>query len=196
MGSTVLFHRADRYTRVAAVLHWSIAALILANVALGLSADEVPDAWARPVIDLHKSIGLTVLALVVVRIVWRLTHTPPPLPAGYQRWEQAAAHFAHVLLYALILALPVSGWLHDSAFKYAAQHPLRLFWIVPWFRIPAIASMPPAQKEAFHSTWFAVHVSLSYALYAVLALHVAGALKHQFVDREPELQRMSLRRRP
>lgn len=183
----------NRYAPVAVWLHWIIAVLILANIALGLSADHLPDDLVRPIIDLHKSIGLTALGLVLMRILWRLSHKPPPLPRTYPRWERAVAHIAHLLLYGLILLIPVSGWIHDSAFKDAAAHPLRLFWTIPWFRIPAIANLPPAPKEALHSRWFAIHAWSAFALLAMLALHILGALKHQLIDRERELQRMSLR---
>ncbi len=184
---------AGRYTTTAIVLHWLIAALIGCNIVLGLTADSLPEGWTRPAIDLHKSFGLTVLGLVILRILWRLSHPPPPLPASYSRLERIGAHAAHVLLYGLILLLPISGWLHDSAFKDAAAHPLRLFWIIPWFRISAVQNLPPAQKEVAHSQLFALHAWSGYALYALLALHIAGALKHQFIDRHAELQRMGLR---
>ena len=78
---------ALRYTRVAAVLHWVVAALIVVNLTLGLTADYLPDAWVRPVIDVHKSIGLTVLGLVLMRILWRLSHPPPPLPSSASRCD-------------------------------------------------------------------------------------------------------------
>ncbi|MDB5403569.1 MAG: prokaryotic cytochrome b561 family protein [Rhodopila sp.] len=181
-----------RYTRTAIVLHWLIAALIAVNVLLGLTADALPDVWIRPAIDLHKSFGLTVLGLALVRILWRLSHPAPPLPNGYRRVERVGAHVAHALLYGLILLLPISGWLHDSAFKDAAAHPLRLFWIIPWFRIAAIQGLPSAPKEALHSLLFALHVWSVYVLCVLVALHIVGALKHQFIDRHAELQRMAL----
>ncbi len=185
-----------RYTRVASILHWVVAALIAINVALGLTAELFPEDWIRPAIDLHKSIGLTVLGLALLRILWRLSHPAPPLPGTYPRLEKIAAHAAHILLYALILMLPVSGWLHDSAFKDAASHPLQLFWVIPWFRIGAIASLDPVAKEAMHSRFYAVHVWSAYVLYGLVALHILGALKHQFIDGEPELQRMRIGRLP
>jgi cytochrome b561 len=181
-----------RYTRIAIVLHWVIAALIAVNVMLGLMAEGLPDAWIRPAIDLHKSFGLTVLGLVLVRILWRLSHPAPPFPSGYRRLERVGAHVAHILLYGLILLLPISGWLHDSAFKDAAAHPLRLFWIIPWFRIATIQDLPPAAKESLHGELFALHLWSTYALGALVALHIAGALKHQFIDHHPELHRMGL----
>ena len=184
--------RPARYTRTAIVLHWVIAALIVVNVVLGLTAEALPATWTRPAIDLHKSFGLTVLGLVLLRILWRLSHPPPPLPGDYRRLERVGAHLAHAGLYLLILLLPISGWLHDSAFKDAAAHPLRLFWVIPWFRIAAIRDLPAAPKEVLHGQLFAFHVWLGYALYALVALHILGALKHQFLDRDPELQRMGL----
>ena len=184
-----------RYSSVAVTLHWTIAALILANVMLGFGANFVPDEYVRYIIDLHKSFGITVLGLAILRILWRLTHKPPPLPSAYSPFEQACAHWVHWMLYVLIFAIPLSGWLHDSAWKEAATHPVYLYWIIPWPRISWIKNMAPAAKEHFHSVLFAVHVYLNYALYALLALHVFGALKHQFWDREAELQRMMLPRR-
>ena len=184
-----------QYTRVAAVLHWLVAALIVVNAGLGYTAELFPDNWIRPAIDLHKSIGLTVIGLVLMRILWRMAHPAPPLPESYGRVERAAAHAAHIVLYGLILALPISGWLHDSAFKDAAAHPLRIFWVIPWFRIGALAHLEPVTKESVHGQLFALHVWLGYALYGLVALHVLGALKHQFIEGEAELQRMRVGRR-
>ncbi len=181
---------ANRYTRTAMVLHWVIAVLIIGNVLLVWTVDWFPDTLVRPAIDTHKSIGITVLGLVLLRILWRLSHTPPAMPASYPKVERAGAHAAHLLLYGLILGLPISGWIHDSAFKDAAKYPLYLFGLVPWPRIAPIMALDPATKEHVHSVWFQIHSTLAYILYALLALHVLGALKHQFIDKEPELQRM------
>ncbi len=181
---------AARYTRTAMLLHWLIAALIAANLILVWTVDSLPEGWTRPIIDTHKSIGITVLGLVMLRILWRLTHKPPPLPTGYPQIERWGAHIVHWALYAVMLALPITGWLHDSAWKDAASHPMTLFGLVPWPRIASIMAMAPADKERFHDTLFARHAWSAYALYALLALHVGGALKHQFIDKHRELQRM------
>ncbi len=181
---------SGKYTHTAMVLHWVVAVLIIANVALAWTADWFPDAMVRPVIDLHKSIGLTVLGLGLLRILWRLSHPPPPLPASYTKLERVGSHAAHLLLYGLILGLPLSGWLHDSAYKDAAQAPLRIFGVVPWFRIGLLADLDPVTKEYWHGVLYTVHTWFAYVLYGLLALHILGALKHQFVDREAELQRM------
>ena len=179
-----------RYTNTAIALHWAVAVLIGINVALALSADSLPDDWVRPVIDTHKSIGITVLGLALLRLLWRATHRPPALPAVYPRWERLGAHAAHAALYLLIFALPVSGWLHDSAWKGASTHPMTLFGIVPWPRIGWVTDLEPVLKEAWHDRFGALHAWFGYLLYGLFAVHVAGALKHQWMDRQAELQRM------
>ena len=179
-----------RYTRIAIALHWAVALLIAVNVTLALSADHLPDDWVRPAIDLHKSIGITVLGLAIMRLLWRLTHRPPDLPRRYPRWERVGAQAARVVLYALIFAMPVSGWLHDSAWKDAATHPMALFGIGDWPRIAWVMNLEPELKERMHDRFGALHAWLAYLLYVLFVLHVLGALKHQWIDREPELQRM------
>jgi cytochrome b561 len=191
-----LEYEADlKYTRVAMLLHWLIALLIIVNVCIGLGTSLAPDGWLsddfeRHIIDLHKSIGITVLCLVVLRILWRLTHRAPPLPATFPRWEHVAAHIAHGALYVLMLALPLTGWIHDSAWVAAASHPMSLYGTIPWPRLGFILSLDPATKDAVHTTFGNLHTWCGYALYVVLALHVGGALKHQWIDRHSVLRRM------
>jgi cytochrome b561 len=183
--------QAARYTRVAIVLHWLIAVGILGNLALIWCVNSVPDDWIRPVIDTHKSIGITVLGLVLLRILWRISHRPPPLPHVFPKWERASAHAAHFLLYIIMLGLPLSGWMHDSAWKDAPTHPMTLFHLVPWPRIGYLMNLPPQLKEHMHDVLFAVHAWFAYVLYALLVLHVGGALKHEFIDRHSVLRRMT-----
>ncbi len=183
-------HAVQRYTRTAMVLHWVVAVLIVGNVVLGLAADSLPEDWIRSAVDTHKSIGITVLGLAVLRLLWRFAHRPPPMPDSYARSERLGAHAAHVALYVLIFALPISGWMHDSAWNGGATHPVFLYGVIPWFRIPALANLDPATKDHLHAVLFTCHVWFGYALYGLLGLHVLGALKHQFWDREAELQRI------
>ncbi|MDR3416782.1 MAG: cytochrome b/b6 domain-containing protein [Nevskia sp.] len=183
---------SPRYGRPAIVLHWLVAVLMVLNVILALSADLLPEGWVRPVIDTHKSVGITVLGLALLRLLWRLSHAPPPLPAGYRSWERRTSLLVHGLLYLLMFALPLSGWLHDSAWKAAASHPMKLYGLVPWPRIGWITQLDPALKERLHDLFGGWHTALGYALYLLFGLHLAGALKHQLVDREPELQRIGL----
>ncbi len=181
----------QRYTGVAMALHWIVAAMIAINIILIWIVNLIPEGLVRPAIDTHQSLGITVLGLVLLRILWRFANPPPPLPPqGYAAWERKLSTVAHITLYALILALPISGWMHDSAWKAAAQVPMKLFYLFEWPRIGPIMAMEPVAKENFHKITGAIHVYLSYAFYALFVLHVAAALKHQFMDRQPQLQRM------
>ena len=180
----------QRYTRTAMLFHWLIALLIFANVVLVWTVDDLPGTWVRPVIDTHKSFGITVLGLAVMRVLWRLTHPAPPLPPGYRRWERWSAHAIHGVLYGLIFCLPLSGWMHDSAWSAAASHPMYLYGIVPWPRIGWLTAIDPAQKDYWHDLLGRVHSAFGYVLYAMVAVHFGGALKHQWLDREPEIERM------
>ncbi len=190
MKADVLQEGSRRYSGVAILLHWLIAALLIVNVGLALSVDSLPEDWVRPFINTHKSIGITVLGLAILRVLWRLGHTPPSLPAYYARWEKAGSHAAHMALYLLIFALPLSGWMHDSAWKDAATHPMRLFDLFDWPRMSFIMDIDPPTKEMLHTLFGQIHTSFGYVLYALLALHIAGVLKHQFLDKEPEFQRI------
>lgn len=172
------------------ILHWLIAVLIAINVALIWSVDWISEDSIRPVIDAHKSFGITVLGLVLMRLLWRAANKPPPLPDTYPPAEKTAARGAHVALYALMLGLPLSGWMHDSAWKAAGEIPMYLFGLFQWPRIGWIMQLEPVFKERMHDVFGGIHVWLSYALYALVGLHIAAALKHQWWDGHPELQRM------
>lgn len=180
----------NRYTRPAIVLHWAIALLMALNIALILLVNYYPDEWVRPAIDTHKSTGITVLGLVILRLLWRATHRPPAMPGSYGRIERFGAHAAHGVLYLLMILLPLSGWMHDSAWKDAATHPMQLFGLFEWPRIGWISGIEPVLKETWHTVLGGVHTWAGYVFYVLFALHVLGALKHQFFDGEAELQRM------
>ena len=106
--------RDDRYTSVAIALHWAIAALVLANIFLGIVHEDQPRDVARQMMFWHKSFGITVLLLTVVRILWRIGHKPPPLPAAMPGWEVWLARITHWGFYALLIALPLTGWIFQS----------------------------------------------------------------------------------
>jgi cytochrome b561 len=181
---------ASRYTRTAMAFHWLIALLISVNIALALLVDFMPEERQRFVIDTHKSIGITVLGLAILRLLWRFAHEPPVLPGTYALWERRASSLAHGLLYLLIFLMPLSGWLYDSAWKDAGTHPMQLFGLVPWPRIGFIMNIEPTTKEMLHDAFGALHEWAGFTLYALFALHVAGAFKHQWLDKQKELQRM------
>nr|WP_295659567.1 cytochrome b/b6 domain-containing protein [Polymorphobacter sp.] len=182
---------AEKYTRPAIIFHWVIAALIIANVVMIWLIDTFPKDWERPTIDLHKSIGLTVLGLGLMRILWRVTHAPPP-PPGQQWWETTLSHLTHFALYVIIIGLPLTGYMHDSAFSGAAEHPLRLFGLFEVPRIGWIQAIAQPDKKGLHKLFFSWHATFALALYGLFALHVLGALKHQWLDKQRELQRMTL----
>ncbi|HTZ71814.1 MAG TPA: cytochrome b [Acetobacteraceae bacterium] len=179
----------ERYAKPAIVLHWVIATLMALNLGIAWSFDLVAKSGSGSLKGMHKSIGILVLGLAITRLLWRLTHTPPPIPP-YAEWERRSARAMHWLLYALMFCIPLTGWANDSAWKGAATHPLRLFYVVPWFRFGWLEHLAPATKEQWHTVLLQLHISLAYVLCAAFVVHVAGALKHQFLERKPELQRM------
>lgn len=165
---------------VTRLLHWSVAALILALFALGWLARLVPLSPGKITLFYwHKSLGILVLALVLIRLGWRAGNRPPPLPAGLAPWEPVAARAMHALLYFLILLVPLSGWLVDSA----AGIPFRIFWIVP---LPAISPVSGHLEQLFKLA----HLSASWALAAVLLGHIGAALRHHFLLHDDVLRRM------
>ena len=165
----------DRYDRVAARLHWGIGALLLAEIAFGLLLDEIAPRGtpARAgVINLHKSIGIVIGILVVVRIAWRLAHAAPPWPATMSPRRQRAAHLGHLALYACMLVAPLAGYLGSNFSK----HGVRFFGLAlkPW----------GPDWPAAYSVLVGVHDASTYLLLALIAGHVAMALKHALVERD------------
>jgi cytochrome b561 len=179
-----------KYTGIAIALHWIIAVGIIINLALPWIWEAVSDENVRPLINSHKSIGITVLGLAVMRLLWRLTHRPPALPSAYKPWEVKASHAAHLALYAMIFAMPLTGWIMDSAWKDAAANPMQWFGLFEWPRIGMVMNLDPAAKEAWHDAFGEAHELLGWGLLGLFVLHVGAALKHQWMDGEPELQRM------
>ena len=170
----------DRYTRVAIWLHWTIGALIIVNLVLGIGHDAMK---GFPAIPIHKSIGLTVLALSLVRLAWRLGHPAPPLPADVPRWQALSAHALHWGFYLLMLALPLSGWAMSSG--GAKRYPL------DWFGLFPVPYLPIPQGSPIGGVAHEAHEILGYVWIALLVLHVAAALKHHFVDRDTVLLRIA-----
>ena len=184
----------ERYTRTAIVLHWVIAAFVVANIALAWTFkiwDDRP--WTQSVTNTPKTIGITVLGLALMRLLWRIAHRPPPLSPAIPRWQAVAARTGHAALYFLIIAMPLSGWIYDSAWEYAADVPIDFFGLFEMPRIAWVADMPAGPKKEVDELFHHVHEWLSYLLYVLLAAHLAGALKHQYFDRIPTLERMTFR---
>ncbi len=191
---------AHRYSAVAVTLHWVIAVCILSMIPMGwwmTAAIEQPDsqALAYRVFQIHKSIGFLILALTVVRIVWRLTHRGPALPPGMKRWEAFAAHTTHVAFYTLMLALPLTGWLYVSA-GWAVSQDRALEVATSWFglfpipHLPGVAELAAGVKRALAFQAMGAHAAMAWGAVILVALHVGAALKHQFVDRDGVLSHM------
>ena len=169
----------SHYTRTAVALHWLLALLLAAGFTLGVTMTDLAMS-PRKVrwFAYHKWIGITALGVVAVRFLWRLAHRPPPdLPMP--GWQRLAAHATHWLLYLLMVATPLCGWLYTSAKGYPVVY-LKL-WQLPDL-IP--------KNEAVAKVLVQVHATLAWTLLSVVVLHVAAAFKHHFVDRDPTLRRM------
>lgn len=177
---------APRYTRTAIVLHWSIAVLILANLAVGYICGNFEFAIEDVLMNLHKVAGILVFALSHLRLAWRLAHRPPPLDF-VSAWQRRAAGLTQGLLYGLMIALPLTGWLVTSSFP--KRHPISLGFVdVPF--LPVTASLPRAILA--HSA----HEVLAIIMTVLVAGHVAAALHHQFVLRDNLITRVLPRWRP
>lgn len=168
-----------QYTAVAKVLHWLLALGIIVAFFVGIYMSGLPISPQRlKLFNWHKWAGVTILALSAIRLLWRLTHRPPadvPMPG----WQRVAAHANHTLLYVLFFAVPLVGWAYSSA----AGFPIVLFGVLP---LPDFVSPDKALSEMI-KPW---HGYLAYAMATLVVLHVAGALKHQFIDRDGLLSRM------
>lgn len=162
---------AQRYTAFARLLHWTIAALVFAQIGLGIAADRLDRVPAQAALDAHVQVGLLILVLAVLRLLWRATHRPPPLPpALLGAWHRRAAHTAHWMLYGLLLVLPLSGyalWIWDGD-------------VLSWFGGPVLP-VPDmtGQDEYWRSLAGYTHEYAVYALAALLVLHIGAAIGHE-----------------
>ena len=193
----------SRYTKTAVVLHWLIAICIFSMFALGWYMSDLPKeapkqmaydlfdlgiyTWqlaeeASPrtfYFNLHKSLGVSIFALIIIRILWRLTHTPPALLSTYKAWERKLATGTHHALYLLMVALPLSGVIMSTYSKYG----------IKWFGIPFIKGLDNTpMREVFTE----VHEVIGVIILVILILHTAGAIKHKFIDKDDTFKRMSL----
>lgn len=194
---------ASRYTKTAMVLHWLITFALLGMFVLGWYMTDLPKdspkiasidlfdlgiftvQQAEPAsirsfyFNLHKSIGVTLLALIAFRVYWRLTHEPPALLASLKAWEKKLAAWSHKILYLLMLALPVSGLIMASYSKYGVR----------WFGLKLIPGM---DNNPLREKLVEVHELIGIVLLVVIVVHVLGALKHKFIDKDETLKRMTL----
>ncbi|MDB5358912.1 MAG: cytochrome [Rhodospirillales bacterium] len=177
----------SRYDAVAIILHWVIALGILVLIAMGLAMTHLglaPMAKFQ-LYQLHKSIGITVLLAVLLRVLWRLTHKAPPLPA-MPPLEKAAAESTHGLLYLLMLIIPLSGWALVSVSPF--NLPTVLYGLVPWPHLPVFSGL--ADKAGVEAVVKFIHGKLAWVLTGMAVLHAGAALRHHFILRDGILGRM------
>lgn len=196
-------HIADRYTKTAVILHWLVALGLIFMLALGLFMSQLPREGAKSdtydlfnlgivtwhmasevsprtfYFNLHKSIGVTLFVLIVIRVFWRLRHQPPALLSSLAAWEKRLADLSHKLLYVVMVVLPASGLLMTLYSKYGLH----------WF---GIRLLPGLDNKAVREAFLAVHQCLAFVLIALIVLHTLAALKHWIIDRDGTMRRMAL----
>ncbi|KQN91277.1 hypothetical protein ASE90_00050 [Sphingomonas sp. Leaf67] len=177
-----------RYSAVAMVLHWTIAVLILANLLLGWRMGYLKGMAQFDMFQLHKSIGITVLVLSVPRLAWRLLNPPPPTVAPMKPWEHRVASATHWFFYVMMIGMPLTGWAMVSVSPY--NIPTLLWKTIPWPHIGVLHSLDAAGKAQVEAIGGGAHLYLALGGAALIALHVAAALKHQFITRDGVLGRM------
>ena len=170
-----------RYSRTAMALHWTIAALILANLFLGFFHEDFSKPVRSSMMWWHKAFGLSILALTIVRIGWRLGHRPPPFDPVLRPWEVRLARATHWLFYTLLIVIPISGWLLVSTSDRATS----------FFGLFELPPLPISREKDVHEAFEKVHELFGYAMLVLLALHVAGALKHHFQGHRHLIGRMA-----
>ena len=173
-------HQPSGYTHTAIALHWLIALALTGTFGLGLYMHELPLSPQKlKLYSWHKWAGVTIFLFVLLRLFWRLGHRPPALPVLMPAWQRLAAEATHVLLYLLMFAVPLSGWLMSSAKGFQTV----------WFGVLPLPDL--LQKDAdLGDLLQQIHMLLNYCMAALVAAHLGAALKHHFIDRDDVLKRM------
>ncbi|WP_417690271.1 cytochrome b [Pseudidiomarina sp.] len=171
------------FSRSARWLHWSMALILLSLLFAGLTMVRSLEPWQLPLLQLHKSFGFAALVLVLVRLVVRMRHAAPPLPADLAKWQRASARVSHVLLYLCMLAMPVSGYLMQNA----AGRPIEVFGL---FTLPPLLEV----DLALYGILRELHGWVAFSFILLILLHVGAALQHGLIRRDGVLQSMLGRR--
>jgi cytochrome b561 len=193
-GETIMASASStrlRYGNVAMTLHWLIALLIIGNLCSGIWFGEFMDRHDPlrfTVIQIHKSFGLTILMLSLIRLGWRLINPVPALPPAMGRLMRFLARGTHFLFYFLIIAIPLSGWLIVSSSPTGV--PTLYFFLFHWPNLPFFNGMLRADKVNYTETFATAHIIMAYLTIALLFLHVGAALYHHFIRRDNVLRRM------
>ncbi len=179
---------SERYTSVAITLHWLIAFAIIGMILGGWYMSDLPDGAPGQyfLYQMHKSIGITILLLTVARIIWRVMNPPPPLPDDMNALEKTGSHLAHLGFYGLMILMPLTGWLYSSV-SVKLDVPTVLYGLISWPDVPFVEGL---KTETASGVVNFIHSKLAWVAIGLLALHVAGALKHEFSAEEGVLKRM------
>lgn len=177
-----------RYGFLAMGFHWTVALFFLGNLGLGayMSGLELSDPSLFPLYQLHKSFGVSIFLVVMLRLVWRSIDTPPAPPADMALWEQIASKLTHLGLYGALVAMPLTGWIIVSASP--VNIPTRIFDLVPLPHIALIATNPDKDLWLGFGEW--AHWLLAWSVAAAVVLHVAAALRHHFILKDDVLRAM------
>ena len=179
---------SETYSRTARWLHWIIAILIIFMLIGGKLMGFIPkdETSLRVMIyGWHKTFGITILILSVLRLFWRLGHKPPALPAHMPPWERMAAQGTHIAFYAFMIVMPLAGWAITSTSRY----PSKIFQVVPLPALPGLSDLGE-RREEMHHFFEDTHEKLAYLAIALILLHVGAALKHHYKDKDDVLARM------
>ncbi len=175
-----LRNTTQRWGALAQTFHWVIVVLLVIQVTLAEMADDLPAGMRKlTLLARHKSVGITILALVILRLAWRAADEHPALPANLKPYERTLARLTHLALYVLLFAMPLTGWTMSSARGFP----------VSWFGFFTLPDLVPKSRPLYEALLI-THQTLAWFLFAVVALHVAGALKHHFVHKDDVLRRM------
>ena len=169
----------EHYTAVAILLHWTISTCFLSALALGIASKYLPESTMSTVFFLHKSFGLTVLFLMLIRIMWRLTHKPPAFPNTMPTWMKQSAKLSHFCLYLVALLMPLTGLLMSSAGNHFSS-----FWGL-------FAIKLPIQSKALGSFMNSAHYYIAWIIGGLVILHIGAVIKHQLIDKDRILDRMT-----
>lgn len=173
-----------RYTTVAIVIHWLIAAAIVFQIILGWRMGDGPKGSLTTfaLFQLHKSIGITILLLSLARLAWRLFNKPPAAPEGQPKWERIASKVVHIGFYVIMIGLPLTGWILVSASRVAI--PTLLYGVIPWPHVPGIPELAVGPKHVWHEIGELGHGALVKLTYVLLTLHLGAVAKHQILDKD------------
>lgn len=175
-----------RYNAIAISLHWLIAVTLIGLLIVGFVMGEIDRSspLKYTLYQLHKSFGITILVLSLLRLVWRITHKTPPLPASSKSWEKGLAHCTHAGFYLLMIGLPVVGWLGVSTSPF--KIPTVIFGLFTLPPLPFFQNVNGASRQLFE-----LHETMAYGLIGLLALHLGAALKHHFILKNDIVLRMT-----